>query len=196
MADTVLISLDEVKDEIGVQVTDDSMDDILQAMANEVSSLWEELTERKWEETLYTERHDGKRGQKIINVKNYPITVLTSVHVNTDWIFDQAHKLDAVDLTFDSDSGAVYYDGTFDVGFKCIQVIYTAGYVATTVPLWLKLILKRQIAHWHRQRTGNTSDLFSVSIHAGGGTTSYKSLKDNLLPDFAAAADRHRRIGY
>jgi len=195
MANALLVSLGEVKDEIGLLPTESELDDILQSMLNEVFSLWEELTERTWELTSLTEYYNGQKNMSKLSMRNYPIISVTSIHDDAERIFGSDTEIPTADIHFDSPNGIIFCGG-FNVGFQNIKVIYTTGYTLETVPKWLKAIIKRQVAHWHRQRTANTSDLFSVSIHAGGGTTSFKSLHDNLLPDFYAAAQRNRRMGF
>jgi len=193
MANSILVSINDVKDELDMKPTEDQLDDILQDRINGIASHWEERTERQWESGERTEIFDGDAANNgKLFVKNVPITAVSGIWDDPDWAFPDSSKLATADITYDAVRGIVYYKGSFNHAFQNIKVIYTAGYTAPNVPKWLTLLLARQVAHWQRQSAGDTAAVSSVSISAGGGTTSYKSLVDNLLPEFAKAIEEHR----
>ena len=85
--------------------------------------------------------------------------------------------------------------GIFPEGYQNIRVKFTAGYTATTCPIWLKQTLIRQVGHWYLQATEKRWDVSSISL-GDGGTISYnkdgKYREVNLLSDFKNMARIHR----
>ena len=114
---------------------------------------------------------------------------------DTDWEWDDSSdELDTDEYTYgDGEDGVIIADSAFDKGDNNIKVIYTAGYTDANVPEWLRQILIRQVCHWFKQIQDGRFDISSKALPSGGGTTSYNTLKSNLLPDFEAAVERNRR---
>ena len=169
---------------------DTTYDTYLTGLCTYVLSLWDEWTNRVWASDEFTEYHDSPKYNSTIKTKNYPITEISSIHDDPDWDFGDADLVDSSDYTYgDGTEGIVNYEGTFHEGKQSIKIVYTAGYSDDTVPGWLKQILIRQVCHWYKQAEGNRWD------HGGqvtsAGSINYYQLKNNLLPDFMALAERH-----
>jgi hypothetical protein len=194
-----LIDIDLVKDELHFDSTvGDTYDGLLENLVSIIESLWDELTNRIWAKTSHIEYYNSSRYNNIINLRNFPVQSVTSIYDDPDRDFEAGDLVDADDYSVDTKNGIIYNDGMFYEGFQSLKVTYVAGYtdVAGTgnlpVPMWLKGILIRQAAHWYRQGVSQNWDVSSVDNRAGG-TTSYKQLKDNLLPDFWLMVDKHKR---
>lgn len=195
MADTVLIDINEAKEELSIPHTDAEQDEWVQFVCNAVVSLFEEMTDRKWELATFVEYHNcDKNNNGTIFLKNYPVSSVASVYDDPDWAYGSSALISSDDYSYDPDTGVLKYDGTFNEGFRTVKITYTAGYTAVTVPKWLKQILLRQVAHWHKQKTNQNWDVSSIAAPGGGGTLSYKALENNFLPEFILMIEKHRRV--
>ena len=186
------ITINDMKIELGI--TDNTNDLLLQAIVNGVLGLWDEMTNRIWAKTTHTEYHDSPRFNSVVFLRNYPVDSSEAVQLWDDpsWEWGDDTEIDSGDFRVDYDNGIIYYDGFFYEGKQSIKVVYTAGYSDSDVPKWLKEILIRQASHWFEQARNKSWHLSSLAT-GEGGTTSYKNLKDNLLPEFVLLAEINRR---
>jgi len=74
-----------------------------------------------------TEYHDGGGGAHI-NLHQYPMTAVTSIHVSAEQVWDSTTLIAATDYVVDARRGIVQFKagGWWDVGFQNIRVIFTA----------------------------------------------------------------------
>jgi len=191
-----LITKDDLKSELEIASNDTDNDTLLEILAEAIQDLFDDLTSRTWEETTHTEYHNSDEYGDMIFLRNYPVTSITSIHDDPERDFGATDLVDSDDYTYDADKGIVYYDGWFYKGKQSLKVVYKAGYTANALPKHIKQTLVRQACHWFTQAVKRRWDVSSITLEGGGGTTSYKDLRDNLLPDFVMLAERNRRISY
>ncbi len=182
-----LITKEQVKTELTIEGT--SADTIIDSLIDRIQSLWDTETNRTWEQTTFTEYYSSEESDTVF-LKNYPVSSITTIHDDPDWVYGSDTLVSSDDYTYDEKDGIVYYNGDFFTGRNNIKVVYVAGYLTT--PGWLEQILIRQVAHWYTQGTKQKWDKSSNSMQEGG-TTSYTQLKNNMLPDFDSLVEMHRR---
>ena len=189
-----LLTKEDVKQEL--QIDDAENDDLLQSLAAASVSLWEFLTDRTAEETEHTEYHNSEDYGSAIFLQNRHVssTEAFTLYDDTTWSWGSDTLIGATEYRVDYVRGIVYYESYFSAGKQNLKVTYTAGYTTTTLPAAWKEIFARQAAHWFRQAVDQKWDISSLALPEGAGTTSYKVLKDNLLPDFVLLATREARV--
>jgi hypothetical protein len=163
--------------------------DIVQTLCNCVGSLWKEKTGRVWESDEYTELKDTYELSAISRVKNIPVTGVDSVCFSPERLFLETENIDEEDYTFDPATGLFLFDIYFSKTNRGLQIIYTGGYEEGEIPEWLTGILARQVAHWYTQGKDKSWAVSSQNFQSG--TTSYKSLVNNILPEFVEAAEEN-----
>jgi len=188
------ITIDDIKAELNIDSTRD--DFLLNTIVGAVLKLWDELTNRTWAKTAHTEYYDSPRYNSTVFLKNYPVDSSETIQLwdDPDWEWGDNSEIDSDDFRVDYENGIIHYNGYFYEGKQSIKVTYTAGYSDETAPGWLKDILVRQVAHWFEQAKNKSWHISSLAT-GEGGTTSYKNLRDNLLPEFVLLADLNRRRG-
>ena len=185
------ISKEDLKVELGI--SDTNNDSLLTVLANAVLSLWDQLTNRIWANTIHVEYHSSRRGDSRIVLDNFPVVSVTSVYDDNDWVYGEDTKVVSDDYTYNLNDGIVFYSGKFSEGKNNLKITYVAGYTDAGVPVWLKQVLVRQACHWFKQAKDQRWDLSSKVEPAGGGTISYKGLEHNLLPDFMMLVEKNKR---
>ena len=186
-----LITVANVKTEVtGFSDSDTTYDDLLAALVLAIPSLFDELTGRKIERDTFTEYHSTRRYVEELQLKNYPIVSITSIHDDPDRDYAAASLIAAADYTFDADSGVVFYDGNFFQGNNNIKIVYVAGYNSSTFPASWKEIWVRQCAHWFKDAKGAKWATSNISQPLGGSIVVKSTLKSNLLPDFMMLAEK------
>lgn len=189
MADLVTIA--EVKVEAGISGTQDDV--LLTALLSAVLSLWDKLTGRTWLSASYTEYHDSERGSAMIFLKHFPVTAVASLYDDPNWSYGADTLIDTDYYKTDMEAGVIHYLSKFNVGKQNIKVTYTAGYTSVTVPAWLKELIIRQVAVWHQQAANKRWPVSSISSKEGT-VISFSVLKNNLLPEFIAMAEKEARF--
>lgn len=109
-----------------------------------------------------TEYYDGNGG-KVLRLRHYPITTLTSVHIDADRDFAAATLVAAANLItsdINNAQGIVeLFNKDFSEGQKNVKVVYAAGHA--TIPADLahavKIICAREFLLQDKQLTGQTS---------------------------------------
>jgi hypothetical protein len=186
------INHDDIKLERNMLTTDAARDTIFDALIVAVLALWDEITERTWAQTAYTEYQNSDGGNSV-RLKQYPVVSLNALYDDPLRTFATANLIDSDDYYTDTESGIVYCDYNFSPGKGSIRIDYTAGYTDINVPGWLKQILARQVNFWFDQGENKRWDWATKALPSGGGTLSYKLLKGDLLPDFELLAEKNRR---
>jgi len=187
-----LITLEDLR--LEVEEKTPANDELLRAMASGIESLWETLTNRTLESTAHTEYHNIQEYGDTIFLKNWPVVSDPAVQLweDPDWEWGSDTLIAATDYRVDYVNGVIYYNSYFLEGKQTVKVSYTAGYSVSTLPDGWKRILVRQGVHWFHQAKHSKWDVASVAEPAGAGTTSYKNLVSNLLPDFALLVEKER----
>lgn len=193
-----MITKEDLKLELGIKDTDNN--DLLEAIATGVEGLFIELTGREWSQQALTEYYNAYEQHNTVILRSFPVATDPAVQMwdDPDWNWTSDHLIPAEDYRVDYVHGVIYYNSFFHVGNQSIKVSYTAGYEETeegvvTIPAGTKQILIRQGAHWFEQAKDSKWDKSSIAQPGGMGTTSYKNLKDNLLPDFVMLIEREIR---
>ena len=189
------ISKTDLKTELEIASDNTDYDTWLDLMTNAVESLWDQMTNRTWFKTAFTDYYDSPRYTNKVFLDNYPVTVTPAltIHDDPDWVWGSDTLIDSDQYRADYIKGIIHYNAYFFNGNQSIKVGYTAGYAADDLPKAIKQLLVRQACHWFKQGKGQIWDVSSESQPAGAGTLSFKGLQDNLLPDFIMMAGLEQR---
>jgi len=187
------ISVMDIKVELDMKPTDIEDNYWLNELVTSVLSFWDDLSEMTWASTEQTEYHSADGYTDRIFVNHRPIASIDSVYDDPDRDYESTDLIDSDDYTYDEEKGIVFFDYNLMKGLNNIRIIYTAGYSDSAVPAWLKRLLIRQVAHWYQQGKEKRWDLSSKALPAGAGSVNYNTLRENLLPEFVQAAERHKR---
>lgn len=109
-----------------------------------------------------TEYHDGNGG-KVLRLRHYPITTLTSVNIDSDRTFAAATVVGAAYLItsdINNAQGIVeLFNKDFSEGQKNVKVVYSAGHSIIPADLAhaVKIICFREFLLQKNQLTGQTS---------------------------------------
>ena len=151
------------------------------------------MTGRTWFSTEHTEYINIQPFVKTFNVKNYPITSVSSIHNDSERDYGATSLLSSDDYAVDLANGIVFYDYTLDYGPQAIKIVYTAGYTAATIPSFIKQVLVRQVAHWWKQADNMT---WHISEYDQGSAVERFKTEMNMLPEFVKLAERNSRTSY
>ncbi len=139
-----LFSLSEFKTHEGIVGSD--LDAVITQLISAASAYFDKSTKRKLESATYTEDYSGT-GDRVLSLRHYPVTALTSISVSADRTFPASSLIPAGDYVLDKEAGLVTQvssstieifrtNPVWSTGRYNIRVVYTAGY--TTVPEDLK----------------------------------------------------------
>jgi hypothetical protein len=123
--------------------------------------------------TSLTEYYDGD-GTNLIHLRAWPITAVTSIHVDDstprDWATEDLIDTDYY-LIYEND-GKVVLDGYyFTQGNYNVKVIYTAGYA--TVPYDLQQAVEDLVIFWYQRQKEKRVGVRSFSV--GDKSTSFET---------------------
>ena len=145
------ITVEDLKSELTIDVTDTDDDSRLEVIADSVWDLWSKMTNRVWETTSYTDYHSPDYGMNRVYLKNIPVEEVVAVYDDVDWVFSTSRLIDQSDYNHDPETGELYYNGYFDKGFRNVKVEYIGGYTTSNFPKSLKQTIIRQGTLWFRQ---------------------------------------------
>ena len=153
---------------------DSALEKQYQMIIDAVSKEIENICGRTFNETTYTEYHDGERSDRIysyatideITLEQYPITSLTSVTYR-----DSVQDLDDVIIYYDE--GTLAFDFIVS-GRQTLKVVYSAGF--NPIPDDLNMICIEEVVRSVNSTTQN-SNLRSEKL--GEKTLSYFSSAEN-----------------
>ncbi|MFQ5452255.1 MAG: phage head-tail connector protein [Candidatus Paceibacterota bacterium] len=129
VAANALTSLTTAKDHLGI--TDASQDTRVERWIDTASQMIEKATDRVLYSKSHTEVQDG-RGSKSILLRQYPVTAITSLHIDSQGTFDANSLIAAADYAQRDEDELVLRSSTFKRGLQNIQIVYTAGF--STIP--------------------------------------------------------------
>lgn len=181
-----LLTVSDIKTELGESVSLDGQDTHLQLLVDGVLSLWDDYTGRIWLTDSYIEFFSGEHGTDKVFLSNTPVSKISYIYDDSDWIFGDDTIIDESDYNYNPENGTVYCEIGFDSGFRNIKVEYEAGYTSATFPKSIKMVLLRQIAHWFKKG----KDFPGYDLSASSRT----DLISNLLPEFLSLANIHGRF--
>lgn len=156
---TELLSLADLKSYL--QITSDSYDTILASLKASVEQWVKTYCRDPFLVVERTEYHDGN-GKADLRLRHYPITALTSVHVDASRAFGASTAVtsDVIASTLNDAEGVIeLYGKVFTVGQKNVKVVYKAG--LATIPADLahavKILCAREFLLQDKKLTGQVS---------------------------------------
>lgn len=195
-----LVSLNDYKEFARISQSDVNEDEKLQRIADETEAEVKEFLNRDLETATYTEKYDGT-GEDRITLKQFPITSVTSVKVydgldslNAEVWDTWVQGTDYERFVYSNEDTALYVGGTvFPEGDQNIEIVYVAGYTATTsgatelpsgynVPLDIVRACKQLFTlNFNEQEGRRTIGLESVGVGAEKSVTLDLNAHDKIL---------------
>lgn len=127
-----LVTLDEAKTHLDIELSDTSQDSIVERFVNEASSAVEKYLDRQVITRSYTEVRDGRNQNRLI-LRQWPAQKPTEIKFSPTGDFTSATALGIDQYDVDEyQVEVVLYCGQFPKGTRNIQIVYSAGY--STVP--------------------------------------------------------------
>ena len=134
-----LITLAQAKAFLKIPNGTTAEDVIISDLVNNASQQAAQYCGRRFVSETYTEYYDGDGSDKLI-VKNYPIISVTSLHDDTNRLFQSYSEIDvSANVLLESGAGIVRLwneYSAFSKGKANIKIVYVAGY--TTIPYSLQ----------------------------------------------------------
>jgi hypothetical protein len=132
----MIVTLTDVKNYMGItRITDDV---VLFRILERADRQMKSECRREFESASRTEYYDGFATCEL-NVREAPITAITSIYDDCDIAFGSDTLIPATDYYYDANKGIIYLKySVFTKGIKNIKVVYTAGYSAMTMPYDVK----------------------------------------------------------
>lgn len=183
----MLVSLEDLKDYNSITINDDDhmLYEALQAGWKEL----EDMLDYMLESAAYTEYYRGN-GDSTLMVNTYPVTVVTDIWDDTDFVFGDDTKIDSDDILLklpDSSMGIItFIDTVLTESPKRpnVKITYTAGYVATTFPRDLKNAALMLASAAYRDAKGGVNSV----------TGKQEDIVENWKKRARGIANRYRRI--
>lgn len=184
-----LVDLDAVKEFL--KITSEEENGVLESLVNRASAWANRYTGRLLKSRAITEYQDGPCGSDHVILREFPVTVLTSIHDDPDRAFGASTQIAATDLYLDSDNGTVeLLNGVrFLAGKASVKIVYTGGYAAGSIPADIQEAVLLYIGQAYRREY--LDQKFGVSSETiGDRTTSYAT--QDAPPRAKALLDPHR----
>lgn len=125
-----LTTLATVRSHLAVPASDTSPNVRLELMINAATQRLETLTGRALKERAHVEVRSGRRSN-ILLLKEWPVTAVTSLHLDDEGIFAEETLKPASDYVLgDEGNSLILKSDFFPHGFHNIRIAYTAGYNA------------------------------------------------------------------
>lgn len=172
----MIVALDDYKDVLEIDKSNNNFDSIVQDMADEVEAKVQEFLGRTLEAADYTdELYDGS-GSSLLILKQFPIVNVASIKRYDGYVSGEVWTTlvlgtDYERLLMVKESTAIYTDGmAFAKGTQNYKVTYNAGYA--NVPLEIVQACKKlMLLYYGETRKTKTLDKSSVSTTMGTTTT-------------------------
>ena len=179
-----------------LDITTTAKDTLITTLEADASAWIETECARTFGSASYTELFSPGRDRRVQNngarlvVKQYPIISVTSLHEDSDRVFDATALIAAADYWSDDYGVNLYADGdtvAFVPGERTVQLIYVAGYA--TIPSDLTRAAIMCAVHLFYKADRQKQNVASESL--GGVTVSY--LNEIMPKEARAIVDRYRR---
>ena len=142
-------------------------DTLIELYIDAVCAQFNKYTKRQLKSRTLTEYYEGN-GTPDLYTKEYPITSITSIHIDTDRAYGAATLIDSSKYV-SYDDGKIHLDqNTFSASAKANKIVYVAGY--TTIPNDLVMAVSDQIKWMFRKHLANQEGI-QVETQIGGSTT-------------------------
>jgi len=125
-----LTDINRLQDELVASSTFPSTDeDTIVRLINSTSAMIARELKRPFKYYSATEYHDGMSSE-FLNVDNFPIVSITSIHDDTNRDYDSATLLDSDDYEiYNAEGGVVrYLEGTFANSKSNVKIVHVAGF--------------------------------------------------------------------
>ena len=185
-----LISLDDIREALGLESEEVKDDGFLISIINRASQRIETYCGRTFNVAYYTEYHDGDGGSEVL-LDQYPITHVSGLWDDVDRDFGDDYEMDADDYLIYANEGrlSLYNDeSTFCLGRQNIKVCYSGGY--TTIPEDLKQACVDLALTSYRKQKEKTHGVMSRTT-AGGASAMY-DLRE-IPADVKAILDTYKK---
>lgn len=111
---------------------DANNDPIVELFINSSSEYIERECDRIFKQATYNEIRSGRK-QNIILLKQWPVTTISAVYVDSSGQFGAGTALDATDYQIGDDGNSlILMSGVFPNGYNNVKITYQAGYA--TIP--------------------------------------------------------------
>lgn len=182
--------------EAGTQHSDARKAEIAAVLAT-VSGAVERYLDRFALRTSRTEYHDVLPDMRVVRLRAYPVTTLTSVHYDADQAFGSSTAMDSDDYydpTLD-DTGVMRFKWPFAYDYpKALKIVYTGGMATDTASFVAAYpdiagAVDTQVSHeWQRRNALGVS-----SVNYPDGTTASLSF-ERWIPSVKQVLDYYRRV--
>lgn len=122
-----LTTLNACKEQLDILLTDTSQDAYLQRLINSATAQVNRYCCRTFEHQSYTEIKDGSRTNELM-LSNFPITAITSVHVDGARVFDADTLLPATAYAVIAPNMLRLIGSNWGRASQSIKIVYGAGY--------------------------------------------------------------------
>jgi uncharacterized phiE125 gp8 family phage protein len=150
-----LVSIDTVRRLVLDDPDDVSKDDVLTELINGCTGAIEDFCGRKFKQRTYTDEQYSGSGGKVLYLKQYPVSSVTSVRVLDDDDNEETIEVTRKDL----EAGMLYSPNSYwPKGDMNILASYTAGY--GTIPSNLSLACALLVEFYYKLSVADFSSVF------------------------------------
>lgn len=182
-----LTTLAFAKTYLKIPALETSQDSIVEFWINTSSQEIESSTNRKLKSQSITEYQHGRNGN-IILLKEWPITSVTSLYIDSSADFGSDTLIDSDGYRISDDlNSIVLLNQMFPNGFNNIKIVYTAGY--SSVPSDLENACLWLVSYYHKMR--ETGDIGRTSKGKGDEST---TILQNAPQNVKDAINRYKRM--
>lgn len=141
----------------GGAATDTSLDPQLTEVIRSVTTELEAYLGYPLANEARTEEHSTVANQRVVFLRVAPVDGITSIKEDASWGFGASTAVSSSDYRLDAEIGAVHFAYGLLGGAKSLQVVYTAGYGATTADIisnapWAAYACDLQVYAEHRRK--------------------------------------------
>ncbi len=188
-----------------LDISSANYDTVIGRLISAVSARIESFIDRPLQSTSRTETYNIRPRQSKVFLRAYPVTSITSVKIATDWDYASVTVTNPNDYHVIADTGTLHFNfqpirnylgDNYAYAPDAVQVVYTAGFAATTNDLIadypdIAMAADTQVvAMWRRRDTPQGN-----AINMGGSSISYERPL-NLVPDVIEALTPYRRLRF
>jgi hypothetical protein len=147
----MLIGTSDIRAWLSLSDGDKTANDKLETLAQAVQDFVEVYTNRQLEATYYNNHRDYSiydgTGQNWIYTKEYPISWINQVFVDSDRVWSSGSLIASADLVVYWDLGKIYSEaGYFTKGHRNVRIDYIAGFGPSTassypIPMDIKQVM-------------------------------------------------------
>ena len=158
-------------------------DAIITDFINSVSAQFNKLTHRLLKDRVITGYYDGNGSMEFMTPQ-YPINLITSIHIDTDRAYEDDTLIDSDTYVFYEDGLIKSDDNSFSAEPQAVKIIYNAGYGydGAAIPADILIAAKDQIKWLFRRWRKNQEGIEAVTTT--NGTTTQTEAGEILTTSF------------